>query len=185
MAAAIVTRRPSTALRSLFLGERALANQQSVRLPIEMNTFRRLLLVVLLGISAACHYNPSPVTLRGSPPEIAALAGEWVGEYTGSQSGRSGSISLRITAGGDAAHGEREHLAHARSADVLRISFVRVAQGEVTGVLEPYIAPDCQCRVTTSFTGSVKGDTIDGTFTTRGSAGLEQTGRWRVSRGRS
>ena len=167
-----------------------------------MNTLRKLVLVALLSVGTACRYNPSPVTLRGSPPEIAALAGEWVGEYTGSQSGRSGSISLRITAGGDsaygdvvmvgnagqrpvAAHGEREHLAHAHSADVLRISFVRVAQGEVTGVLEPYIAPDCQCRVTTSFTGSVKGDTIDGTFTTRGSAGLEQTGRWRVSRGRS
>jgi hypothetical protein len=84
-----------------------------------------------------------------------------------------------------AAHGEREHMAHARSADVLRISFVRVAEGQVTGVLEPYVAPDCQCRVTTSFTGTVKGDTIEGTFATRGPEGLEQTGRWKVSRGRS
>jgi hypothetical protein len=167
-----------------------------------MNTLRRLVLVVLLGVGAACRSTPTPVTLRGSPPEIAALAGEWSGEYSGSQSGRSGSISLRITAGGDsaygdvvmvgnagqrpvAAHGEREHLAHARSADVLRINFVRVAEGQVTGVLEPYVAPDCQCRVTTSFIGTVKADTIDGTFTTRGSGGLEQTGRWRVSRGRS
>jgi hypothetical protein len=163
---------------------------------------RRLVFVALLGVGAACRYQPSPVTLRGSPPEIAALAGEWGGEYSGAQSGRSGSISLRIAAGGDtaygdvvmvsntgqrpvAAHGEREHLAHARSADVLRISFVRVAQGRVTGVLEPYVAPDCQCRVTTSFSGTIQGDVVEGTFTTRGSGGLEQSGRWRVSRGRS
>jgi len=167
-----------------------------------MSNPRTLVLVALLVVGAACRYKPSPVPLSGSPPEIAALAGEWGGEYTGSQSGRSGSISLRITAGGDsaygdvvmvsntgqrpvAAHGEREHLSHARSADVLRISFVRVAQGQVTGVLEPYVAPDCQCRVTTSFSGTVIGDTIEGTFTTRGSGGVEQTGRWRVSRGRS
>ncbi len=163
---------------------------------------RMLILAALLGTGTACRYQPSPVTLRGRPPEIAALAGEWGGEYSGSQSGRSGSISLRITAGGDtaygdvvmvsnigqrlvAAHGEREHLAHARSADVLRIAFVRVAEGRVTGMLEPYVAPDCECRVTTSFSGTIQGDVVEGTFTTRGAGGLEQSGRWRVSRGRS
>jgi hypothetical protein len=161
-----------------------------------------LVLIALMCGGAACRYQPSPVTLRGSAPEIAALAGEWGGEYSGAQSGRSGSISLRITAGGDtaygdvvmvsntgqqlvAAHAQREHLAHARSADVLRISFVRVAQGQVTGVLEPYVAPDCQCRVTTSFTGTVQGDVIEGTFATHASEGLEQSGRWRVTRSRS
>ncbi len=164
---------------------------------------RILVLVSLLGAGAACRHQPSPpLTLRGSPPEIAALAGEWGGDYSGAQSGRSGTISLRITAGGDtaygdvlmvtnggqrpvAAHGEREHLAHARSAEVLRIAFVRVAEGRVTGVLEPYVAPDCQCQVTTSFSGTVQGNVIEGTFTTRGSGILEQSGRWRVSRGRS
>jgi hypothetical protein len=157
---------------------------------------------LLLGAATACRYQPTPLPLQGSPPEIAALAGEWNGEYTGTQSGRSGSISLRITAGGDTAygdvvmvtnagqrpvpaHGEREHLAHARAANVLQIAFVRVAEGQVTGVLEPYVAPDCQCQVTTSFSGTVQGDVIDGTFVTRGPGGLEQSGRWRVSRGRS
>jgi hypothetical protein len=167
---------------------------------VSMNVPGTLILVSLLGV-AGCRYQPSPVTLRGSPPEIATLAGEWNGEYGGAQSGRSGSVSLRITAGGDTAygdvvmvtntgqrpvavHGPAEHMAHARSSEVLRISFVRVAEGRVTGVLEPYVAPDCQCSVTTSFSGSVQGDVIEGTFTTRGSAGLEQSGWWRVSRRR-
>jgi hypothetical protein len=167
-----------------------------------MNASRTLVIAALLGAGAACRHQPSPVTLRGSPPEIAALAGDWGGEYSGAQSGRSGSISLRITASGDTAYGDvvmvsntgqrpvaahemRQHLEHARSADVLRISFVRVAEGRVTGVLEPYTAPDCQCRVTTSFSGAVQGDVVEGTFTTQGPGGLQQSGRWRVSRGKS
>ena len=149
---------------------------------------------------AACRYQPARVALQGSPPEIAALAGEWNGEYSGAQSGRSGSITLRITAGGDSAYGDvvmvantgqrlvaahdpKEHMAHARSADVLHVAFVRVAAGQVSGMLEPYVAPDCQCRVTTSFTGTVQGNVVEGTFVTRGPAGLEQAGRWRVTRG--
>jgi hypothetical protein len=190
------------AIRMRCSGRRA-RHRHAVRRGGPTMSARMLVLVALLGAStAACRYQPSPLTLQGSPPEIAALAGEWAGEYSGTQSGRSGSISLHITAGGDTAYGDvvmvtntgqrpvaahqaGEHLAHARSADVLRISFVRVAQGRVTGLLEPYVAPDCQCRVTTSFTGTVGSDVIEGTFTTRGPGGLEQSGRWRVSREKS
>ena len=150
-------------------------------------------------VVVACRSQPSLVPLRGSPPEIAALAGEWSGEYGGAQSGRSGSIMLRITAGGDTAYGDvvmvaktgqrsiaahdlREHQAHAQSADVLRVAFVRVGAGRVSGMLEPYVAPDCQCRVTTSFSGTVRDNVIEGTFVTRGGSGLEQSGQWRVSK---
>jgi hypothetical protein len=160
----------------------------------------RVLAVAVLGV-VACRYQPPPVLLHGTPPEIAALAGDWSGEYSGAQSGRTGSISLRITAGRDtalgdvtmvgstgqnlvAAHDARSHLAHARSADVLRVTFVRVAEGRVSGALEPYTAPDCQCVVTTTFSGAIDGDAIEGTFVTRAATGLEQTGRWRVTRRR-
>jgi hypothetical protein len=160
----------------------------------------RLLVVAILGV-VACRYQPPPVVLQGTPPEIAALAGEWSGEYSGAQSGRSGSIVLRITAGRDtafgdvtmvsnvgqrpvAAHDARDHLAHARSADVLRVTFVRVADGRVSGALEPYTAPDCQCVVSTTFSGAVQGDVVEGTFVTRAPSGLEQAGRWRVTRRR-
>jgi hypothetical protein len=160
----------------------------------------RTLLVAALAV-AACRSQPSLVPLQGSPPEIAALAGEWSGEYTGAQSGRSGSIVLRISAGGDTASGDvvmvtntgqraipaddaREHLTHAGSADVLRVAFVRVGAGRVSGRLEPYVAPDCQCQVTTSFSGTVQHNVVEGTFVTRGPSGVEQSGRWRVTRGR-
>jgi hypothetical protein len=83
-----------------------------------------------------------------------------------------------------AAHDARDHLAHARSTDVLHVTFVRVAEGRVSGALEPYTAPDCQCVVSTTFSGSLRGDVVDGTFVTRGANGLEQSGRWRVTRRR-
>ncbi|MDQ3950287.1 MAG: hypothetical protein M3282_08060 [Gemmatimonadota bacterium] len=160
----------------------------------------RVLAVAVLGV-VACRYQPSPVLLQGTRPEIAGLAGDWSGEYSGMQSGRTGSISLRVIAGRDTAFGDvvmvgntgqrlvaaddaREHLAHARSADVLRMTFVRVAEGRVSGALEPYTAPDCQCVVSTTFSGAVQGDVIEGTFVTRAAGGLEQTGRWRVTRQR-
>jgi hypothetical protein len=160
----------------------------------------RLLAVAVLSV-VGCRYQPPPILLQGTPPEIAGLAGEWSGEYSGAQSGRSGSIVLRITAGRDTAFGDvtmvgdagqrvvaaddaRDHLAHARSADVLRITFVRVAEGRVSGALEPYTAPDCRCVVSTTFSGAVQGDVVQGTFVTRGASGLEQTGRWRVTRRR-
>ncbi len=160
----------------------------------------RVLAVAVLGV-VACRYQPSPVLLQGTRPEIAGLAGDWSGEYSGTQSGRTGSISLRVIAGRDTAFGDvvmvgntgqrlvaaddaREHLAHARSADVLRMTFVRVAEGRVSGALEPYTAPDCQCVVSTTFSGAVQGDVIEGTFVTRAAGGLEQTGRWRVTRQR-
>jgi hypothetical protein len=76
------------------------------------------------------------------------------------------------------------HQTHARAADVLQITFVRVGTGTVEGMLEPYVAPDCKCVVTTVFRGTIKGNAIDGEFTTRGPQGLEQRGTWRVERER-
>jgi len=53
----------------------------------------------------------------------------------------------------------------------------------VTGVLDAYRDPQCDCPVETTFTGRVNGDTIDGTFVTRGSqTAAPQTGTWRVKR---
>lgn len=78
-----------------------------------------------------------------------------------------------------------EHLTHARSAEVLRIAFVRVGGGEVQGSLEPFTSPECNCRVSAVFRGRVRGagDRIEGTFRTtdpngcsggRGVAGAEE-----------
>ena len=152
-------------------------------------------------VLAACSGNPPAVPLEGARSELDALAGEWVGDYTGGSSG-SGSITLNITAGADTAHGDvlmtptvtgrpltavadsHEHLTHARSAEVLRIAFVRVGGGEVQGSLEPFTSPECNCRVSAVFRGRVRGggNRIEGTFRTTDPNGYSRDGEWRVRR---
>jgi hypothetical protein len=159
---------------------------------------------IITGIAvlfAGCAYRPDPVPVAGSASAIRNLAGTWVGEYRGTQSGRSGSITFIISAQGDSAfgdvvmtttgntaalrpvHGSEAHLAHVRSFSALRIDFVAVSDGGLSGSLESYIAPDCNCQVTTTFTGRQRDNTIEGTFVTRGS-NLEQRGSWRAARSR-
>ena len=74
------------------------------------------------------------------------------------------------------------HQMHSQSAELLRVTLVRVEGGTIRGELEPYVAPDCHCTVTTVFRGALNGDRVDGQYTTRGPNGLLQEGRWRLER---
>jgi hypothetical protein len=155
--------------------------------------------LVILAV-VACRYRPEPFPVRGSPSAIGALAGEWIGEYQSRESGRSGAITFQLEAGRDTAYGDvlmstgdqrfvlrptdapDAHRAHVKSAQALRVLFATIASGEVSGRLEPYVAPDCDCVVTTTFTGVVDGSTISGTYFTRGPMGWIQRGSWRAVR---
>ena len=71
------------------------------------------------------------------------------------------------------------------SRSVIPIHFIRKQGGNLSGTLDPYRAPDCDCMVNTTFQGSfVDASIIQGTFTTVPSrAGSSITsGTWRVSR---
>ena len=50
---------------------------------------------------------------------------------------------------------------------VLKIHFIRKEGGNLSGTLDPYNDPDCDCRVTTTFQGTFRdARTIEGTFST-------------------
>ncbi len=158
----------------------------------------RAVCAMLVLTFAACRYQPSPVQLEGTASDIAALAGSWEGSYEGLESGRSGSISFQVQAGKDSAFGDvlmqprtggrlvaadadsRTHAMHVANPSLLHVTFVRIAGGQVEGALEPYLAPDCQCTVSTVFRGALKSNRIEGEFTTAGPMGLRQSGRWTV-----
>ena len=156
--------------------------------------------LLALATSLACASGlPETVPLVGAPGDVSSLVGEWSGEYDGGASGRSGSIVFVLRSAADTARGDvmmiprtsgdqpsaesqRAPLA-LRSSQVLRIAFVRVADSTVTGTLDPYTDPNCKCAVQTTFTGTLRGNTIEGTFVTRGAQlPSEQTGRWKVTR---
>jgi hypothetical protein len=157
-----------------------------------------------LGVAAlltACAARQAPVALVGASGDIDALVGEWVGEYSSTETGRSGSISFQLAARGDTAYGdvvmvpagwnqpllpmrdEPRNAGQRPRAEVLTISFVRVTGSEVSGTLAPYRDPTCDCALHTRFAGRLVGDAIEGTYTSRRAQDpQEQRGRWRVTR---
>ena len=165
---------------------------------------RPLIGLVLLAGLAGCAGKSPPVPVQASPADIGLLAGRWEGEYSSNETGRGGSIVFTLTAGRDTAEGDvlmipagsnqpimREGIGQPPAAppgaipSVLSIRFVEYRGGQVSGALDPYRAPDCNCIVSTSFIGTVTGDVIKGTFTTRGGQrDVPITGEWEVRRHR-
>jgi len=163
---------------------------------------RSLKLLPLLAFTlSACGASHSPVPLVGASTEMTALTGEWAGEYSSGESGRSGSITFTLRSAGDSAFGDVVMIpsglgrpvkpynegqiaepAPTAQTTVLTIRFVRVEQGRVSGTLDPYADPQTGARLFTTFVGDVKGNTIEGTYTTRLPSGVTQTGRWSVLR---
>jgi hypothetical protein len=158
--------------------------------------------VALAGVLCACASKPTPVTIAGDAGDVASLAGKWTGEYNSPVTGRSGSIVFNLSSSGTAASGDvvmvpkgygkalipynsvaTTPVQAADNSQVLTIKLVRVSGDTVSGVLDAYRDPECDCPVETTFVGRLNGNTIDGTFTTRGSPSVApQTGTWRVKR---
>ena len=165
---------------------------------------RMIVVLTMAGASWACAAKPSPIPVVANAADLSQLAGEWAGNYTSPETGRSGSITFKLGAGKDSAFGDvlmvpsgatqalvpadrgsgaQGSNTPARSPQVLTIRFVRVEGGRVSGTLDPYRSPDCECTLTTTFSGELRGDTIEGSFVTRGTQlGAPQTGRWKVTR---
>ena len=69
--------------------------------------FRSPALATLLMLAlTACGAARAPVPLVGASADVGALTGEWAGEYSSAESGRSGSISFTLRAAGDSAFGD-------------------------------------------------------------------------------
>lgn len=163
-------------------------------------SFTLLPLPLLAFTLTACGASHAPVPLVGTATETSALAGEWGGEYSSGESGRSGSITFTLRSAGDSAFGDvvmipsglgrpvkpynEGQIAESNSppSTVLTIRFVRVEQGRVSGTLDPYADPQTGERLFTTFVGDLKGNSIEGTYTTRLQSGVTQTGRWSVLR---
>ena len=153
-----------------------------------------------VALVVGCSTAPQmPVRLQGDPTSIAHLAGNWAGEYWGAAGSRGGSLSFSLRSGTDSLYGDVTmidprgqtirsadpmdvHAQHVRSPQQLRIDFVAVSNDSLRGVLEPYIAPDCECTVSTTFSGEVKDGRITGTFQTRSAGRVLAEGAWEMKR---
>lgn len=159
----------------------------------------RLFAMLALVGAAACSSRPMPVMLQGEPMGTAALTGDWTGSYWADSSAHRGSLKFFVGAGEDSTFGDMmmfsplgeriqpaddgpSHRIHTRMAQSLRVDLKNAGGGRVTGTLEPYLAPDCLCVVTTTFNGIVVGDTIRGSFTTTGGTTENREGSWQLVR---
>jgi hypothetical protein len=159
----------------------------------------RVIATLSAVLALGCSVRQTPVRLQGDPTSIARLAGSWSGEYWGGAGGRGGSLTFSLRSGTDSLYGDvvmvdprgqtiraadpaDVHRLHVASPQQLRIDFVAVRADSVRGTLEPYVSPDCECTATTTFVGAVKGDRIDGTFTTRSGGREMAQGKWEMKR---
>jgi hypothetical protein len=168
-------------------------------------TVASLLLGGLLAVGAAACATAPPIPVEASRADIESLVGEWDGTYSSRDTGRSGSIWFKLSAGEDHAHGDvlmiplgrlepyYRYLPDSRwpagerpgATRALTIRIAHLSGSLLDGRLDPYWDPDCGCEAVTVFRGRLSADTIQGTFDTRLDFGRHASGRWVAHRRRS
>jgi hypothetical protein len=164
-------------------------------------------------VATSCRLTPAaaPVPVEGNRDELAAVSGDWSGRYWSKATGRHGIIRFSLRENADTAFGEveitfspaLEAARHASAVDgnknlpaedlqpeactTIALTVVRVEQDGVRGTMAPYWDPDCECRAHTVFEGTISGDSITGTFSSRRESSDRRllTGQWRVDREQS
>lgn len=168
-----------------------------------MRNARNVFVLTLVLITAACGWRRTPVPVISDTGSTGLLVGSWSGEYSSRETGRSGSISFELASEKDTAYcdvvmipavqklkiaveasNQAPVVRQPAPAEPLKIKFVRLGEGRITGTLEPYTDPDCACTVSTTFEGKFTGaNRIEGTYVTTGRAlGQSTTGQWKVTR---
>lgn len=159
--------------------------------------------ILALTVLTACAWKRTPVPIISDDGSSALLVGTWSGEYSSGETGRSGSISFEMSSEKDTAYCDVVMVPKARTfqiaaqeqspqiinpqafAQPLKIRFIRLGEGRVSGTLDPYLDPECDCPVSTTFDGNMTGaNIIEGTFITRGADVPTSTGTWKVKRQR-
>jgi hypothetical protein len=168
-----------------------------------MRYIRAAAVLAALSFVSACAWKRTPVPVISDTGSTALLVGTWSGEYNSRETGRSGSITFDMASEKDTAYcdvvmvpkvAQTFNVAtHDRAASSvvqppsfsqpLRIRFIRLGERRVSGTLDPYTDPDCDCRVTTTFDGRItSANTIEGTYITTGAGARISGGTWKVNR---
>jgi hypothetical protein len=169
-----------------------------------MNTSTGLVGAMTVALlTFGCALREPAIELSAADSDLNPLVGKWRGEYLSQETGRTGDISFTLKSGESEASGAvvmspRTDVTNTVSADrpmvlgvingtpsrVLTIHFVRKEGREDIGVLDPYVSPDCACKVTTRFQGAlVNWRTIEGIYVTSSSdiAYTPTHGSWKVT----
>jgi hypothetical protein len=149
-----------------------------------MNRFMMPAFLALALASQGCAASLTSVPVKGKDADVFAMRGEWVGEYSSTDTGRKGSIRFSLRPGRKTADGEVDmDLPGAAMPTQLRIAVLRVQGDELHGKLERYTDPSCKCEVDTDFIGTHSSEAIEGTFIIHPvGTDKELGGIWKVER---
>lgn len=150
---------------------------------------RLLVLVLALAAPAALAQTSAPID--GESADLAAFAGEWVGGYTCSETGRHGTIVFRLVAGADSVRAVVLMTPRATEDDLvpeavpLAVHRVEVTGRTLHGVLARYDDPEWEIPLETHFRATLGDDgQIEGSFRADGTRidTVPQVGRWWATR---
>jgi hypothetical protein len=169
--------------------------------------------VIAVALATGCSSSPSlPAAAPGPQVSVGQFTGEWLGSYRGHTFKRDGTLSILIEAADSAAsvadrvpvHGQvkfggvprnRRDSAFPLTADERRnateqtvpVDSARLTANGIVLWLQSYHDPGCSCTVSLTARGSLRGDTLVGTYSAEtGPTNLaERRGRWRVVRQRT
>lgn len=132
----------------------------------------------VLAVLVACGGGQKEIAVQGTETDLEQVAGDWQGNYKGTESGRSGPVTFSLRLGFHIAEGE----VVMGGATPLKVEFVNIKHGEIKGTIAPYTDPNCSCQVETTFLGTLGNGTINGSFETKLATGQIQSGTWNVTR---
>jgi len=145
---------------------------------------RFLMTSFLIALTASgCAASVTAVPVKGKDAAVFKMRGEWVGDYTSPDTGRSGTIRFVLKPGRKTADGEVAMNMPGGESRLLRIAVLRIEGEELHGRLERYSDPACKCDVDTDFVGTMTDEAINGQFvTTPVGTDKQLGGTWHVER---
>jgi hypothetical protein len=129
-----------------------------------MKSILPLAAALALLTSAACATNMKQIPVDADRDTRVGLAGSWEGVLEGPTEDDKGRLAFDLTTGRHTAVGAMKVYTD-DGVRIVPIERVKVEDGVFTGKVAPYQSKSCNCTVNTEFRGLVKGDVINGTFT--------------------
>lgn len=142
-------------------------------------------LLCLLPLAVAAQTMPAPI--EGERADIDRFAGDWVGGYDCDETGRHGTLVVRLAAGADSVEAVVLMVPRATAEDLvpeaipLTLHRVTVEGRGFRGVLARYEDPEWHLPLETEFGGILRPDgSIEGYFRATGTRvdTMPQVGRW-------
>ena len=149
-----------------------------------MKNILPLAAALALLTTAACATNMKQIPVDADRDTRVGLAGSWEGVVEGPTDSDKGRLAFDLETGRHTAVGAMKVYTK-EGVRVVPIERVKVEDGVFTGKTASYQSTSCNCTVNTEFRGMVKGDVIDGTFTStmvKDGKKSERAGNWSLYR---